>query len=117
MEILSQDEWSCTLFRLPQALDSRCNGITFTTKYNTLSTDYDKGEFIPDCCIASREAPPAYHTYALVIVIESVGLQWRPSLLGRADSERYCAVVISLHQVNLVYMQRAETCRGTDKRS
>ena len=50
-------------------------------------------------------------------VIESVGLQWRPSLLGRADSERYCAVVISLHQVNLVYMQRAETCRGADKQS
>ena len=45
-----------------------CNGITFATKYNTLSTDHDKGEFIPDCCIASREAPPAYHTYALVLL-------------------------------------------------
>ena len=57
-------------------------------------------------------------TYLLRVTLrESVGLQWRPSLLGRADSERYCAVVISLHQVNLVYRQRAETCRGADKRS
>ena len=48
------------------SIATACNGITFTTKYNTLSTDHDIGEFIPDCCIASREAPPAYHTYALV---------------------------------------------------
>ena len=49
------------------SIATACNGITFTTKYNTLSTDHDKGEFIPDCCIASRKAPPAYHTYALVL--------------------------------------------------
>ena len=48
------------------SIATACNGITFTTKYNILSTDHDKGEFIPDCCITSREAPPAYHTYALV---------------------------------------------------
>ena len=50
------------------SIATACNGITFTTKYNTLSTDHDKGEFIPDCCIASREAPPVYHTYALVTI-------------------------------------------------
>ena len=46
--------------RIYISIATACNGITFTTKYNTLSTDHDKGEFIPDCCIASREAPPAY---------------------------------------------------------
>ena len=56
-------EWSDIVYI---SIATACNGITFTTKYNTPSTDHDKGEFIPDCCIASREAPPAYHTYALV---------------------------------------------------
>ena len=67
--------------RIYISIATACNGITFTTKYNTLSTDHDKGEFIPDCCIASCEAPPAYHTYALVIVTPSIGSPIKDALL------------------------------------